>query len=90
MHIDKLLCEGGKKMKKIIALLTLAAFLLPVVIAYADSDIGQQQGAPKIKCCFQDGQCLETLKSNCEYKKGKVVSDCKQCPGVWGQGEKPK
>jgi hypothetical protein len=74
-------------MKKLMAIVTLVALLLPAVMVYAASDIGQQQAQPKIKCCFQDGQCLETLKANCEMKKGKVVSDCSQCPGVWGQGK---
>ncbi len=27
-------------------------------------------GEPKIKCCFPDGQCLETRKENCALKQG--------------------
>ncbi|MBI5248242.1 MAG: hypothetical protein HY912_01995 [Desulfomonile tiedjei] len=48
---------------------------------------GEGQVKPNIKCCFQDGQCLETKKDNCALKKGIVVQDCKECPGVWGKGE---
>lgn len=77
-------------MRKLVVIVTLLAFVLPTALAFAASDIGQQQAVPKIKCCFQDGQCLETLKDNCELKKGRIVSDCKQCPGVWGQDQKAK
>jgi hypothetical protein len=51
---------------------------------------GEGQAKPNIKCCFEDGQCLDTKKDNCALKKGIVVSDCKECPGVWGKGKKEK
>jgi hypothetical protein len=74
-------------MKKLLVVLSMLAFMVPATIACA-KDVGQaEQTEPKIKCCFQDGQCLETRRKNCEQKKGKVVSDCKSCPGVFGQGK---
>jgi len=65
------------------------AFVLPAVLAFAGSDIGQQQAGPKIKCCYS-GQCLETIKENCEYKQGVVVTDCSRCSGGGGQSTKQK
>jgi hypothetical protein len=75
-------------MKKFLVVVMLMAFVIPATLAFAASEIGDKQAAPKIKCCFDDGQCLETQKDNCALKKGIVVQDCKDCPGVWGKGEK--
>lgn len=59
-------------------------------VSEARRDIaGDTQGDVHILCCFQDGQCLKTRKRRCEYKKAIRVQDCKECPGVWGQGAPP-
>ncbi|MBI4965424.1 MAG: hypothetical protein HY913_19260 [Desulfomonile tiedjei] len=75
-------------MKKILVLLTLMAFVAGATVAFAVDPQQQKQIQPNIKCCFQDGQCLETKEENCSLKKGIKVSDCKDCPGVWGKGKK--
>jgi len=75
-------------MKRILVLLTLLVFVATATVVFARDPSQEKQLAPQINCCFQDGQCLKTREDNCSLKKGKVVSDCKDCPGVWGKGEK--
>lgn len=77
-------------MKKLLVILTLLAFVISVSPAFAREPEQEKQAAPNINCCFQDGQCLQTKQDNCALKSGKVVTDCKDCPGVWGQGKKDK
>jgi hypothetical protein len=77
-------------MKKLLVILTLLAFVVSVSAVLARTPEQEKQAAPNINCCFQDGQCLQTKQDNCALKKGIVVSDCKDCPGVWGQGKKDK
>jgi hypothetical protein len=72
-------------MKKLIVVLTLLAFTAPSVLVMAREPGQEKQIAPKIKCCFPDGQCLETRKENCALKQAIVVTDCNECPGVWGK-----
>jgi len=76
-------------MRKLVVIVTLMAFILPAVLSFAASDAGPQQAGPKIKCCYS-GQCLETLKENCEYKQGIVVPDCSRCPGGSSESTKAK
>jgi hypothetical protein len=66
------------------------ALVVSGTLALARDVAGEGQAAPNINCCFQDGQCLKTKKDNCALKKGIVVEDCKDCPGVWGEGKKGK
>ena len=82
------LSEGGIVMKRILVLLTLLVFVATATAVFARDPSQEKQLAPQINCCFQDGQCLKTREDNCALKKGKVVSDCKDCPGVWGKSEK--
>lgn len=72
-------------MKKLIVVLTLLAFMAPSALVLARDPGQEQQIEPKIKCCFDDGQCLETRRENCALKKAIVVKDCSECPGVWGK-----
>lgn len=74
-------------MKKLLLILTLLAFAVSISAVFA-ADIDQmKQEQPDIKCCFQDGQCLQTKQDNCALKMGKIVGDCKDCPGVWGKAK---
>ena len=66
------------------------ALVVSGTLALARDVAGEGQTTPNINCCFQDGQCLKTKKDNCALKKGIVVGDCKDCPGVWGEGKKEK
>jgi hypothetical protein len=77
-------------MKKLLVILTLLAFVISISSAFARSPEQEKQAAPNINCCFQDGQCLKTKADNCALKTGIVVTDCKDCPGVWGKGKKDK
>jgi hypothetical protein len=77
-------------MKKLLVILTLLALVISISPAFAREPEQEKQAAPNINCCFQDGQCLKTKQDNCALKTGIVVSDCKDCPGVWGKGKKDK
>jgi hypothetical protein len=66
------------------------AVLVSGTVALARDVAGEGQAKPNINCCFQDGQCLKTKKDNCALKKGIVVQDCAECPGVWGESKKEK
>jgi hypothetical protein len=72
-------------MRKYFVLLTLLAFVAASTMVFAVDPSAEKQDEPKIKCCLQDGQCLETKKDNCALKKGTVVQDCKQCSGAKGK-----
>lgn len=76
-----------KRLLLVCAILTVFAFS-GAVLAQGPQQPGLKSAEPNIKCCFQDGQCLETKKDNCELKKGIMVTNCADCPGVWGKGEK--
>jgi hypothetical protein len=75
-------------MKKLFIALILSAFMTPGLLVLAAEPGLAVPGEPHINCCFQDGQCLRTRRENCALKKGIVVEDCKQCPGVWGKKSK--
>ncbi|AFM24786.1 hypothetical protein [Desulfomonile tiedjei] len=72
----------------VVSLVVMAIFVSGTVQARDVADEGLAR--PHINCCLQDGQCLKTRKDNCALKKGIVVQDCSECPGVWGQGKKEK
>ena len=77
-------------MKKVLVILTVLAFVVSISPAFAREPDQERQAEPNINCCFQDGQCLKTKRDNCALKTGIVVSDCKECPGVWGRGKSEK
>jgi hypothetical protein len=79
--------KEGIVMKKLVVVLSSLAFMVYVSPALA-GDASQPREEKHINCCFQDGQCLKTRRDNCALKQGIVVPDCKDCPGVWGQGKK--
>ena len=71
-------------MKKLLVLLTLAAFVFSVPLAMA---AGDTPGAPKagdkpaakINCCIK-GKCTQVgSEADCAKEMGKVVKDCKDC-----------
>lgn len=80
-------------MKRLISLLTVAAFLISVPLVMAQSSPGgsgsgtapattpatPEKPAKTINCCVK-GKC-EQVKSEADCTKagGKVVSDCKEC-----------
>jgi hypothetical protein len=72
-------------MRKLFIVVTLLAFVVASAVVFARDPGQEKQDVKHIKCCFQDGQCLETKRDNCDLKKGIVVEDCKECPGVWGK-----
>jgi hypothetical protein len=77
-----------KRLLLVCAILTVFVVSGSWVFAQGPQQPGLKGSEPNIKCCFQDGQCLETKKDNCELKKGIMVTNCDDCPGVWGKGEK--
>ena len=80
-------------MRKLLVVFTLLAFIAVMAstsLVFAIEPGQDKPGEPKIKCCFQDGQCLETRRENCALKQAIVVEDCSQCPGVWGEKGKKK
>ncbi|MGO9570029.1 MAG: hypothetical protein ACLP5H_21075 [Desulfomonilaceae bacterium] len=72
-------------MKKLLVLLTLAAFMFSVPLAMA---AGETPGAAKaagdkapakINCCIK-GKCSQVgSEADCAKEMGKVVKDCKDC-----------
>jgi hypothetical protein len=77
-------------MKKLLVVLTVLAFVVSISPAFAREPDQERQAEPNINCCFQDGQCLQTKRDNCALKTGIVVSECKDCPGVWGRTKPEK
>lgn len=77
-------------MRKLLVLFFLLAFVASGTWVFGRNPDQERQAEPHIKCCFQDGQCLETKRDNCMLKKGIIVQDCNDCPGVWGKGTKEK
>jgi hypothetical protein len=75
-----------KRMLFVCAILT--AFVVSGAWVFAREPEQEKQAEPHINCCFQDGQCLRTKRDNCALKKGIVVENCADCPGVWGEGKK--
>ena len=73
--------------KMLIVSFIVVALITSGITAALASTVEMDQAQPHIKCCFQDGQCLETRKDNCALKKGIVVQECKDCPGVWGKSK---
>ncbi len=70
-------------MKKLLVLLTLAAFMFSVPLAMAAGDTpgakaGDKEPA-KINCCIK-GKCTQVgSEADCAKEMGKVVKDCKDC-----------
>jgi hypothetical protein len=71
-----------------LVLLMILTLVAAATVAFAADPQKSKQAEPQINCCFQDGQCLQTRADNCALKQGIKVSDCKDCPGVWGKGKK--
>ncbi|AFM24965.1 hypothetical protein Desti_2275 [Desulfomonile tiedjei DSM 6799] len=74
----------------VLVILLVTVMLVSGTVVLAADVTGEGRTKPHINCCFQDGQCLKTRKDNCALKKGIVVQDCSECPGVWGKGKKEK
>lgn len=67
-------------MKKVLYMLTLAAFLISAPLAMAAGETGT---APKmgtsVNCCVK-GKCQQVKsEADCAKAGGKVVKDCKDC-----------
>jgi hypothetical protein len=58
-------------MKRMLLLVTLAAFLITGSQIFAKGDF-------MVNCCV-NGQCSKMTKPACERLKGRVVQDCGQC-----------
>ena len=70
-------------MKKVIMLLTLAAFVFAVPFAMAADQPTMPKAAgadqPSINCCAK-GKCNKAAsEAECTKEGGKVVKDCKDC-----------
>ena len=57
-------------MKKLLALLILAAFMVAAPLAMAKEE--------KVNCCVK-GKCSKMTTAKCDKAKGGVVKDCKDC-----------
>jgi len=71
-------------MKKLLVLLTLAAFVfsVPLAMAAGDTPAGAKAGDKepgKVNCCIK-GKCSQVgSEADCAKEMGKVVKDCKDC-----------
>jgi Spy/CpxP family protein refolding chaperone len=71
-------------MKKLLVLLTLAAFVICVPLAMAaDTSAGAKAGLggqhAQVNCCIK-GKCTKVgSTADCAKQMGKVVKDCKAC-----------
>jgi hypothetical protein len=71
-------------MKKLLVLLTLAAFVFSVPMAMAAGETpgaakAGDKPAAKINCCAK-GKCTQVgSEADCAKEMGKVVKDCKDC-----------
>lgn len=74
-------------MRKLLVVLTLLAFMSPATLVFSRDPQRETELLPKIQCCFPEGKCVEMSKKDCALKKGKVVTECADCPGVWGKGK---
>jgi len=57
-------------MKKVLALLILAAFVVAAPLAMAKEE--------KVNCCVK-GKCSKMTTAKCDKAKGDVVTNCKDC-----------
>jgi hypothetical protein len=57
-------------MKKVLALLILAAFMVAAPLAMAKEE--------KVNCCVK-GKCSKMTAAKCDKAKGEAVIDCKEC-----------
>ena len=57
-------------MKKVLALLILAAFMVAAPLAMAKEE--------KVNCCVK-GKCSKMTTAKCDKAKGEAVIDCKDC-----------
>ncbi len=74
-------------MKKVLAFLGVLIFILAVTAVFATDPQRDIPDQPKINCCHPDGKCEKATRNDCALQKGIVVTDCKECPGVWGEGK---
>jgi hypothetical protein len=71
-------------MKKLLVLLTLAAFMFSVPLAMAAGETpgaakAGDKPAVKVNCCIK-GKCSQVgSEADCTKAMGKVVKDCKDC-----------
>ncbi len=72
-------------MKKLLVLLTLAAFVFSVPLAMAADQAptgvkaGGEKAPAKVNCCIK-GKCSQVgSEADCAKAMGKVVKDCKDC-----------
>jgi hypothetical protein len=71
-------------MKKLLVLLTLAAFMFSVPLAMAAGETpgaakAGDKPAAKVNCCIK-GKCSQVgSEVDCTKAMGKVVKDCKDC-----------
>ncbi len=78
-------------MKKLLVLAAILVFVASGSSVFAAEKAGRGgSGAVKklVNCCFPDGGCVKTNKENCELKKARVVTDCKQCESYTPKSEK--
>ncbi len=65
-------------MKRILILLTLAAFVIAAPFAVAQEKAKKEKGEPKINCCVK-GDCKQMTEAKCTKAKGKVIAQCADC-----------
>jgi hypothetical protein len=66
-------------MKKVLYMLTLAAFLLSAPLAMALEKASPPQMATSVNCCVK-GKCQQVKgEADCAKAGGKIVKDCKDC-----------
>jgi len=77
-----------KIMKRLVIVAAILAFVASSSIVFAQEKAGRGgSGSVKklVNCCFPNGSCVKTNKENCELKKARVVTDCKQCEAEGGK-----
>lgn len=72
-------------MKRLVVVFAVPALAASSSIALARTPGGSGSVKKLVNCCFPDGSCVKTNKENCEMKKARVVTDCKD-----GESYKPE
>lgn len=73
-------------MRKLLIILVLLASMSPSSSVFSRDPQREKERLPDVLCCFPEGRCVDMRRQDCALKKGKVVQDCAECPGVWGKG----
>jgi hypothetical protein len=79
--------QENQVVKQLFIILALSACMISCAWPVVPEQDQEEPARPKIKCCFQDGRCIDTTRDDCALKTGIRVEDCYECRVVWGENK---